>query len=90
MERLRRYGTNAYGERLFETVKAIPGTYVVLRGAVAIAERDGLGHTTPIAEQEVNSSAKSDCFPVGPHWPTPRPRVRSWRCLHPRRDCRPC
>jgi thioredoxin reductase (NADPH) len=55
-ERLRRYGTlhkYADGERLFETGKAIPGAFVVLRGAVAIAERDGLGHTTPIAEPGV-------------------------------------
>ena len=54
MERLRRYGAlHKYvdGERLFETGKAIPGALVVLRGTVAIAERDGLGHTTPIAEQ---------------------------------------
>jgi thioredoxin reductase (NADPH) len=52
-ERLRRYGTlhkYADGERLVETGKTIPGAFVVLRGAVAIAERDGLGHTTPLAE----------------------------------------
>jgi thioredoxin reductase (NADPH) len=56
MERLRRYGTlheYAAGERLLDSGKAIPGAFVVLRGAVAIAERDGLGHTTPIAEQGV-------------------------------------
>jgi thioredoxin reductase (NADPH) len=55
-ERLRRYGTlhkYADGERLVETGKAIPGAFVVLRGAVALAERDGLGHTRPIGEQGV-------------------------------------
>jgi thioredoxin reductase (NADPH) len=53
MERLRRYGTlhkYADGERLSQTGMAMPGASVVLRGAVAIAERDGLGHTAPIAE----------------------------------------
>ena len=56
MERLRRYGTlhkYADGERLFEAGKAIPGAFVVLRGVVAIADRDGLGHTAPIAEEGV-------------------------------------
>ncbi len=46
MERLRRYGTlhkYADGERLSQTGMAMPGAFVVLRGAVAIAERDGLG-----------------------------------------------
>ena len=53
MERLGRYGTlhkYADGERLSQTGMAMPGAFVVLRGAVAIAERDGLGHTAPIAE----------------------------------------
>ena len=93
-ERLRRYGTlhkYADGERLFETGKAIPGAFVVLRGAVAIAERDGLGHTTPIAEPGVGQFlGEVGLFPVRPHWSTPRPRVRSRHCLYPRRDCRPC
>jgi thioredoxin reductase (NADPH) len=54
MERLRRYGSpRKYrdGERLFETGKVAPGMFVVLSGAVAINERDGLGHVTPIVEQ---------------------------------------
>ncbi len=54
MERLRRYGSpRKYrdGERLFETGKVAPGMFVVLSGAVAINERDGLGHVTPLVEQ---------------------------------------
>jgi len=56
MERLRRYGTPhkyADGEKLFATGKAVPGALVVLSGVIAVSERDGLGHATPIAEQGV-------------------------------------
>jgi thioredoxin reductase (NADPH) len=45
------------GERLVETGKVGPGMIVVLFGLVAITERDGLGHATPVAEQD--SSPKS-------------------------------
>ena len=53
-ERLRRYGKltrYSDGEKLFETGKVVPGMFVVLSGLVAITERDGLGHATPLAEQ---------------------------------------
>jgi thioredoxin reductase (NADPH) len=53
-ERLRRYGKLTWysdGERLVETGKVGPGMIVVLFGLVAITEREGLGHATPIAEQ---------------------------------------
>ncbi len=56
MEGLRRFGTlhkYADGERLIETGKTVPGAFVVLSGVVAVSERDGLGHTTPIAEEGV-------------------------------------
>ena len=56
MERLRRYGTPhkyADGEKLFETGKAVPGAFLVLSGVVAVSERDGLGHATPIVEEGV-------------------------------------
>ena len=56
MERLRRYGTlHKYtdGEKLFASGKAVPGAFVVLSGVVAVSERDGLGHATPIVEQGV-------------------------------------
>jgi thioredoxin reductase (NADPH) len=51
---MRRFGeirkyTN--GERLFETGKPGPGMFVVLSGHVAITERDGLGHVTPVIDQ---------------------------------------
>ncbi len=54
VDRLRRYGSlrkYSDGEKLFEAGKAGPGMFVVISGLVAITERDGLGHVTPIAEQ---------------------------------------
>src|SRR5215472_8226942 len=52
--RMRRFGgTRRYkhGERLFETGKPGPGMFVVLAGHVAITQRDGLGHITPVIDQ---------------------------------------
>src|ERR1700719_768164 len=52
--RMRRFGDlRSYhnGERLFETGKPGPGMFVVLSGHVAITERDGLGHVTPVIDQ---------------------------------------
>jgi len=54
IERLRRFGSlrkYASGERLFETGKPGPGMFVVLSGSVAITQRDGLGHVTPVVEE---------------------------------------
>jgi thioredoxin reductase (NADPH) len=54
IKRLRRYGSirkYSDGEKLFEAGKIGPGMFVVLSGLVAITQRDGLGHVTPIAEQ---------------------------------------
>src|SRR5271169_1086918 len=54
IDRLRRYGSlrkYSDGEKLFETGKIGPGMFVVLSGHVAITQRDGLGHVTPIVEQ---------------------------------------
>jgi thioredoxin reductase (NADPH) len=51
--RLRRYGSfrkYSDGEKLFEAGKISLGMFVVLKGQVAITQRDGLGHLTPIAE----------------------------------------
>jgi thioredoxin reductase (NADPH) len=39
------------GEMLFETGKPGPGMFVVLSGHVAITQRDGLGHVTPVIDQ---------------------------------------
>src|SRR3982075_4362002 len=39
------------GETLFETGKPGPGMFVILSGHVAITQRDGLGHVTPVIEQ---------------------------------------
>src|SRR3954453_9232597 len=52
--RMRRFGEIRYykdGERLFETGKPGPGMFVILSGQVAITQRDGLGHVTPVIEQ---------------------------------------
>src|SRR6202163_4934139 len=52
--RMRRFGeivTYKHGERLFETGKPGPGMFVVLSGHVAITQRDGLGHVTPVIDQ---------------------------------------
>ena len=54
IERLRRFGSlrrYADGEKLFETGKPAPGMFVILSGHVAITQRDGIGHITPVAEQ---------------------------------------
>jgi thioredoxin reductase (NADPH) len=45
---LRNYGN---GELLFETGKPGAGMFVILSGHVAITERDGLGHVTPVIDQ---------------------------------------
>lgn len=52
--RMRHFGeTRAYknGELLFESGKPGPGMFVVLSGHVAITQRDGLGHVTPVIDQ---------------------------------------
>ena len=52
--RMRRFGEIRKfndGERLFETGKPGPGMFVVLSGHVAITQRDGLGHVTPVIDQ---------------------------------------
>jgi thioredoxin reductase (NADPH) len=52
--RMRRFGeirTYRDGETLFETGKPGPGMFVVLSGHVAITQRDGFGHITPVIEQ---------------------------------------
>jgi thioredoxin reductase (NADPH) len=52
--RMRRFGeikTYRHGETLFETGKPGPGMFVLLSGHVAITQRDGLGHVTPVIDQ---------------------------------------
>src|SRR5947209_13300397 len=54
IDRMRRFGdVRSYkdGERLFETGKPGPGMFVLLSGHVAITQRDGLGHVTPVIDQ---------------------------------------
>jgi thioredoxin reductase (NADPH) len=52
--RMRRFGEIARytdGEKLFETGKPGLGMFVILSGHVAITQRDGFGHVTPIIDQ---------------------------------------
>src|SRR3954464_9405072 len=52
--RMRRFGgmrSYKHGEKLFETGKPGPGMFVILSGHVAITQRDGLGHVTPVIDQ---------------------------------------
>jgi thioredoxin reductase (NADPH) len=54
IERLRRFGTvHRYvdGERLVEAGKVSPGMFVLLSGHVAVTQRDGLGHVSPLVEE---------------------------------------
>ncbi|QOZ42826.1 thioredoxin reductase [Bradyrhizobium sp. CCBAU 53340] len=54
IERIRNFGelrTYKDGELLFETGKPGPGMFVVLKGHVAITQRDGLGNVTPLIDQ---------------------------------------
>jgi thioredoxin reductase (NADPH) len=52
--RMRRFGeVRLYkdGDTLFETGRPGPGMFVILSGQVAISQRDGLGHVTPVIDQ---------------------------------------
>src|SRR5712675_1388339 len=52
--RMRRCGEVRHykdGETLFETGKPGPGMFVILSGHVAISQRDGLGHVTPVIDE---------------------------------------
>jgi thioredoxin reductase (NADPH) len=54
IDRLRRFGSlrrYADGEKLFETGKPGLGMFVILSGHVAITQRDGIGHVTPVVEE---------------------------------------
>lgn len=54
IERMRGFGSRRQyknGEALFETGKEGPGMFVILSGQVAITQRDGLGHVTPVVDQ---------------------------------------
>ncbi|HSI60009.1 MAG TPA: FAD-dependent oxidoreductase [Ideonella sp.] len=54
ISRVRRFGRPlhfARGERLFKAGEAGPGMFVLLKGAVAITTRDGMGHVTPLVRQ---------------------------------------
>ena len=79
IERMRRFGelrTFGHGEALFETGKPGPGMFVVLSGHVAITQRDGLGHVSPVIDQGAGQSAS---FPAVSRWSTAMPMAMSKR-----------
>jgi thioredoxin reductase (NADPH) len=54
IEKLRPFGKlehHSDGTALFETGKQGPGMFVILSGRVAVTQRDGLGHVSPVVEQ---------------------------------------
>ncbi|ODA67420.1 Thioredoxin reductase [Methyloligella halotolerans] len=54
IDRIRRFGTPrsfSAGDMLFEAGRPAPGMFVVISGQVAVTQRDGLGHVTPVIEQ---------------------------------------
>ena len=54
IERLRRFGSERNyrdGEALFEAGQPGPGMFIVLKGQVAISQRDGFGRRQPLVEQ---------------------------------------
>ncbi len=54
IDRMSRFGSPcryAAGELLFEAGRPAPGMFVLLAGQVAVTQRDGLGHVTPVIEQ---------------------------------------
>ncbi len=72
--RIRRFGVArhfARGERLFAAGEPSPGMFVVLKGAVAISQRDGLGNVAPDYNVRVRAS-------FSPKWPTLRTAMRWW------------
>ena len=84
IERMRHFGeirTFKDGERLFETGKPGPGMFVVLSGHVAITQRDGLGHVTPVIDQGPGQfSPRSDNCPAASRSSMGMPRATSKRC----------
>jgi thioredoxin reductase (NADPH) len=54
IQRLRRFGVQRsfeHGTPLYTTGERGPGMFILLSGHVAITQRDGLGHVTPVADQ---------------------------------------
>ena len=54
IDRIRRFGKVLHyqrGDRLFADGQPGPGMFVVLKGVVAITQRDGMGHVVPIVRQ---------------------------------------
>ncbi|MGY3653168.1 hypothetical protein ACVWW2_008459 [Bradyrhizobium sp. LM4.3] len=96
IERVRQFGEvrlYADGEFLFETGKPGPGMFVVLKGHVAITQRDGLGHVTPLIDQGPpggNSWPSSASSRAGRRWSTAAPKAMSRRCCCRRSGCARC
>ena len=89
IERIRRFGSvrhYARGDCLFTAGEPGPGMFVVLRGIVAITQRDGLGHVVPIERQGPGQflAEVAPACPAALRWSTATPRKTSRRCW-----CRP-
>ena len=55
VERMQRFGTvRSYkaGEKLYAAGEPGPGMFVVLKGAIAISQRDGMGHVAPLVRHQ--------------------------------------
>jgi thioredoxin reductase (NADPH) len=53
--RIRRFGTVQHferGARLFAAGEPGPGMFVVLKGSIAVSQRDGLGHVVPVVRHQ--------------------------------------
>jgi len=81
--RMRRFGEVRHykdGEALFKTGKPGPGMFVILSGHVAITQRDGLGHITPVIDQGPGQFlAESVSSRAAPRWSMAMPRATSRR-----------
>ena len=83
IERLRRFGSvRRYrdGEPLFRTGDLGRGMFVVISGHVAITQRDGLGHITPVIDQGPGQFlAEVGTLSGRPPWSTATPKATSRR-----------
>ena len=88
--RIRRFGSPALRARATPVHggRASPGMFVVLKGVVAISQRDGLGACRADREQGPGQFLGGDRAAVrGPRWSTATPRKTSKRCWCRRSSC---
>ena len=92
--RIARFGTVqqfARGSRLFTAGETGPGMFVLLKGVVAVTQRDGLGHVVPIVRQGPGEFlAEVGQLSGRPPWSMAMPTKTSRRCSSPPRSCARC